>query len=93
MQPHLLSEKTEISISLLLQLFSTCYIAVQIKNYLKSTSVITMKNTDDFRYTLKEAISVQDEWNTNEECIARTAVYRKAPLHLKRCQTVNKSSL
>jgi len=59
--PHLSSE-IEASISLLCQLFSTCYIAVQIKNYLKSTSVITvaiMKNMDDFRYALKEAIGVQ----------------------------------
>jgi len=57
--PHLSSE-TELSIALLCQLFSTCYIAVQNKNCLKSTSVImvaTMKNTDDFRYA-KEAIGM-----------------------------------
>ena len=59
--PHLLSE-TEIFISLLCQIFSTCYIALQIRNCLKNTSVVkvaTMKNTDDFCYALKETISVQ----------------------------------
>jgi len=48
--PHLSSE-TEVSIALLCQLCLTCYTAVQIKNCLKSTSVLkvaTMKSTDDF---------------------------------------------
>ena len=46
-------------------LCSTCYTAVQIKNCLKSTSVIkvaTMKNTDDFCYT-KEAITCNHQIN------------------------------
>jgi len=68
--------KSEVSITLCCQVCSTRYIAVQITNYSKSTSVIKvafMKNTDDFHYT-KEAIMwyhqttlfavSKDEWNT-----------------------------
>ena len=57
-----ISSEIEVSISLLCQLFSTCYIIVQIKNCLRSTSVFkvaTMANTDDFHYALKEAIGLQ----------------------------------
>ena len=54
---------------------SYVYIAVRIKNGLKSTCIATMKNTDDFCYT-KEAIMCnhqitlftisKNEWNTKE---------------------------
>jgi len=60
-----LSSETEVSIALLCQLCSTHYTAVQIKNCLKSTSLIkvaTMKNTDDFRYA-KEAITCNHQIN------------------------------
>jgi len=60
-----LSSETEISITLLCQLFLTCYTAVRIKNCLKSTSAIkveTIKNMDDFRYT-KEAITCNHQIN------------------------------
>ena len=43
--------KSEVSITLLRQLCSTCYTALQIKNCSKSTSAIkvaTMKNMDNF---------------------------------------------
>jgi len=46
-----LSSEIEVSIALICQLCSTHYTAVQIKNCLKSISVIkvaTMKSTDDF---------------------------------------------
>ena len=45
--------KSEVSITLHCRLCSTRYTAVKIKNCLKSTSAIklvTMKNTDNFRY-------------------------------------------
>jgi len=57
-----LSSETEVSISLLCQVFSTHFTAVQIKNCLKSTSAIkvaTMKNTDDFRYAFKGSHHMQ----------------------------------
>ena len=71
--------KSEVSITLHCRLFSTRYTAVQIKNYLKSTSAIrvaTMKNSDDFcfegkpsRATAKSTLFAvnKDEWNTKEE--------------------------
>jgi len=57
--PQLLSE-TEVSIAHLCQLCLTRYTSVQIKNSLKSTTVIkvaTLKSKDDFYYA-KEAITV-----------------------------------
>ena len=68
--------KSEVSITLRCQLCSTCYTAVRIKNCSKSTSAITMKNTDDFRYeekpsraTAKSTLFVvsKDEWDTKED--------------------------
>jgi len=62
--PQLLSE-TEVSITLLCQLFSTRYTAVRINNCLKSTSAIkveTIKNTDDFLYA-KKAITCNHQIN------------------------------
>jgi len=54
-----LSSEIEVSISLV---FLTHYTIVRIKNCLKSTSAIkvaTMKNTDDFHYTIKGSHHVQ----------------------------------
>ena len=71
--------KSEVSITLRCRLCSTHYTAVQIKNYLKSTSAIkiaTMKNTDNFCYegkpsraTAKSTLFVvsKDEWDTKED--------------------------
>ena len=68
--------KSEVSIMLRCQLCSTRYTALQIKNCLKSASVIkvaTMKNTNDFHYkgkpshaTAPFAVS-KDEWDTKED--------------------------
>ena len=63
-----------------------------------------MKNTDDFRYEGKPSCATtkltlfavsKDEWDTKEDTgksIVRTAVCQKAPLGLKQCRTVKKSS-
>jgi len=56
---------SKVSITLLCQLYSTCYTVVLIKNCLKGTSVInivTLKNMDDFRYA-KEAIICNHQIN------------------------------
>ena len=53
--------KSEVSIMLRCRLCSTCYTAVQIKNCLKSTSaikIVTMTNTDDFRYEGKPSRAI-----------------------------------
>ena len=59
------------------QLCSAHYTALQIKNFLKSTSAIkvaTMKNTDDFHYDRKPSCATakstpfnvsKDEWDTD----------------------------
>jgi len=68
--PQLLSE-TEVSIALICLLCSTCYIVIQIKDCLKSTSetkVATMKNMDNFHCT-KEAIGMQ----TSNWCFSQSA--------------------
>ena len=71
--------KSEVSIILCCRLCSTHYIAVQIKNCLKSTSTIkvaTMKNTDDFHYEERPSHATanstllavsKDEWDTKED--------------------------
>ena len=72
--------KSEVSITLRCRLCSTCYIAVRIKNCLKSTSaikIVTMTNTDDFRYEGKPSCAIitkstlftvsKDEWDTKED--------------------------
>ena len=71
--------KSEVSITLRCRLCSTRYTAVQIKNCLKSTSVIkiaTMKNTDDFCYEGKPSRATakstpftvsKDEWDTKKD--------------------------
>jgi len=74
---HQLLSETEVSIAHLCWLCSIRYTAVQIKNCLKSISVIKVTiviSTDDFRYakrpshgTTKSAFFTvcKDEWNTN----------------------------
>ena len=68
--------KSEVSITLCCQLYSTHFTALQIKKCLKSTSAITvapMKNTDGFRYEAKPLRATdkstpftvsKDEWDT-----------------------------
>ena len=85
--------KSEVSITLRCRLCSTCYTAVQIKNYLKSTSAIkiaTMTNTDDFRYKGKPSCSItkstlfavsKDEWDTKKD----TGKSMKNALYVLRC--------
>ena len=90
--------KSEVSITLRCQLFSTCYTAVRIKNCLKSTSAIkiaTMTNTDDFRYEGKPSCAItkstlftvsKDEWDAKEDTgnFMKNALYvlRYAKKHL-----------
>ena len=81
--PKLLSE-TEVSIALLCQLYLTRYSAVQIKNCLKSTSVIkvaTMKSTDNFRYA-EEGITCNHQTNTFH-CQAEATVKNQAAVKLR----------
>ena len=71
--------KSEVSITLFCWLCSTHYTAVRIKNYLKSASaikIVTMTNTDDFRYEGKSSRAIakltlfvvsKDEWVTKED--------------------------
>ena len=71
--------KSEVSLTLRCRLCSTCYTAVQIKNYLKSAFAIkiaTMTNTDDFCYKGKPSHAIvkstlfavsKDEWDTKED--------------------------
>ena len=71
--------KSEVSITLRCRLCSTRYIAIQIKNCLKSTFTIriaTMKNTDDFHFVGKPSRAhakstpfpvSKDEWDTKED--------------------------
>ena len=71
--------KSEVSITLRGQLYSSHYTAVRIKNCSKSTSAIkvaTMKNTDDFHYEGKPSCATtkstlfavsKDEWDTKED--------------------------
>ena len=71
--------KSEVSITLRCRLCSTHYTAVQIKNCLKSTSVIeiaTMKNMDNFHFEGKPSRAIakstpfpvsKDEWDTKED--------------------------
>ena len=84
--------KSEISIILRCQLWSTRYTALRIKNCLKSTSAIkvaTMKNTDDFRkgshHMLLQnrhfLLSAKDERDTKED----TGKSMKNALYVLRC--------
>ena len=71
--------KSEVSIMIHCQLFSTRYTAVRIKSCLKSTSAIkiaTMTNMDDFRYEWKPSRAItkstlfavsKDKWDTKED--------------------------
>ena len=71
--------KSEVSITLRYRLCSTHYIAVRIKNCMKSTSAIkiaTMKNTDNFHFERKPSRATakltpfpvsKDEWDTKED--------------------------
>ena len=71
--------KSEVSIMLRCRLCSTRYTAVQVKNCLKSTSIIkiaAMTNTDNFRYEGKPSCAItkstlfavsKDKWDTKED--------------------------
>ena len=74
--------KSEVSITLCCQLCQPINTALQIKNFLKSTSAIkiaTMKNMDDFQYEKKPSHTTtkstpfavrKDEWDTKEDRVS-----------------------